>query len=681
MKSSDETLLVCSCQRSMDVDAKRLGDMLGQGALPLHHELCRAEIGAFKSACRGERAVRVACTQEAPLFREVADELGVDEERLRFTNIRERAGWCEDRSAALPKMAALLAEARVDVKPAGVRSLSSQGVCLVYGSGQETLDAAEALSSRPDVSVLLRDAEGATPPATANVPVHKGRIKRASGRLGAFEVEVDGYASPLPSSREKFEFTMARDGAKSNCDLILDMSGATRLFSASQRRDGYVAVDPAHPAAVNRALFEIADLVGEFEKPIYVQFTEGLCAHSRNRKTGCHRCLDVCPTGAITPNGDHVSIDPFICGGCGNCGAVCPTGAASYDYPSSEDMARRAQALLQTYLACGGARPVLLLHDERHGAPLISAMARAGRGLPANVLPLSLHSVHQIGHDLLAELLAAGSEHIVILASPEQPAEVEALAAEIGLMSSILAGIGLDAPRLHLLTERDPDDVESALYGLPPIKAISRRSGATRRSHADKRSIARSALAAVHAVAPAPEKRIALPAGAPYGRVVVDTSACTVCLACVSACPTEALRDSGERPELLFVEASCVQCGICQATCPEKAIGLEPSYDFTAAAETLVSLKREEPFECVRCGKPFGSRSSVERIVDKLKGKHAMFKNEAQVRLIQMCDDCRVISLSEAGGDPYAYGERPRVRTTDDYLTADKPASTNKRGA
>ncbi len=681
MKINDETLLVCSCQRSMDVDAKRLGEALRQSPLPLHHELCRSEIGAFKSACKAGGTLRVACTQEAPLFREVANELGVEEERLRFTNIRERAGWCESRSAALPKMAALLAEARIDIKPAGVRTLSSKGVCLVYGAGQETLDAAEALASRLDITVLLTDPQGVLPPSTANVSVHKGRIKRVSGHLGAFEVEVDGYASPLPSSRGQFEFTMARDGAKSVCDLILDMSGAPRLFTASQRRDGYFAVDPAHPASVNRAIFEIADMVGEFEKPLYVVFEDGLCAHSRNRKTGCHRCLDVCPTGAIAPSGDHVSIDPFICGGCGNCSAVCPTGAVRYDYPSRDDLVRRAGALIETYLSCGGTHPVLLMHDERHGGPLIAAMARAGRGLPPNVLPLTLHSVHQTDHDALAELLSAGFEHIVMLASPEEPAETEALAGEVGLMSTILDELGFDGGRLHLLTDRDPDAVEGALYDLHGTVAVRRRDVRLPRAQGDKRSSARAALAAVHASAPAPHQQIALPAGAPYGRVVLDTAACTVCLACVATCPTEALRDSGERPELLFIEASCVQCGLCSVTCPEKAIRLEPRYDFTAAAVSPVSLKREEPFECVRCGKPFGSRSSVARIVDKLKGKHAMFKNEAQVRLIQMCDDCRVIALTEAGGDPYTYGERPRIRTTDDYLVAEKSADPKKRGS
>ena len=74
-------------------------------------------------------------------------------------------------------------------------------------------------------------------------------------------------------------------------------------------RDGYLRADPGDPAAVLRAVLKARDLVGSFDKPRYITFTEDLCAHSRSKIVGCHRCLDLCPTGAITPNGDHVAID------------------------------------------------------------------------------------------------------------------------------------------------------------------------------------------------------------------------------------------------------------------------------------------------------------------------------------------------------------------------------------
>ena len=668
-------LLVCNCQRTMEIDGARLAKMLGLAEpVTVHRELCRSEVARFEEALAAG-PVHVACTQEAPLFRDIAEEKELGDVAMRFTNIRERAGWCDAKSAALPKMAALLAEAAFVPKPAGLITLKSDGVCLVYGSGQTALDVARELSSRLSVSVLLTDAADAVPPGVVDVPIHRGRIRRASGHLGAFEIEVDGYAPMLPSSRSSLEFVMARDGAKSQCDIILDLSGGQPLFSDGGRRDGYVHADPTNPAAVAKAMFKVSDLVGEFEKPRYVDFDADICAHARSQKVGCTNCLDACPTGAISPAGDHVAIDPGICGGCGTCGAVCPTGAVSYTFPTREDLVTRAQVLLRAYRSAGGTRPILLLHDEKHGSPIISAMARFGRGLPANVLPLGLYSVFQLGHDVLAAMLAAGAEQIVILASGEAPEELAPLEGQIALLQAFLDPLGYIGPRVRLLVEQDPDVVEGILYELPTLAEFAPRLFAAAGS---KRDVARTALAALNEMAPKPAEVIALPKGAPYGRIHINVDGCTLCLSCVGACPANALSDNPDRPQVSFTEAACVQCGVCVATCPENVISLEPRYNFKPSAMTPEVLKGEEPFECISCGKPFGTRSTIEKVMERLKS-HSMFQGDRQLRLIQMCDNCRVVSLAEESNDPFRLGERPRIRTTDDDLAeAARPQSTHK---
>ena len=120
---------------------------------------------------------------------------------------------------------------------------------------------------------------------------------------------------------------------------------------------------------------------------------------------------------------------------------------------------------------------------------------------------------------------------------------------------------------------------------------------------------------------------------------------------------------------LRFAEDACVQCGLCKATCPEKVITLTPQIDFRAATASNRVLKEEEPFLCVSCGKPFGVKSSIERVAAKLEGKHWMYQNSAKrLDVIKMCADCRVIAMSEEDFDPYGAPKRPAPRTTDDYL-------------
>ncbi|PJA59504.1 MAG: 4Fe-4S ferredoxin, partial [Rhodobacterales bacterium CG_4_9_14_3_um_filter_71_31] len=154
----------------------------------------------------------------------------------------------------------------------------------------------------------------------------------------------------------------------------------------------------------------------------------------------------------------------------------------------------------------------------------------------------------------------------------------------------------------------------------------------------------------------------------PFGAVALNEGACTLCLACVSACPVRALGDDADRPLLSFDESLCVQCGLCAATCPEDALTLIPRLDFAALTAPPRVLKQEPPFCCVECGKPFGNRASIARVQEKLKG-HWMFsgpEGAARARVLEMCEDCRVSAVVTESFDPHGLPER-RVRTAEDY--------------
>jgi ferredoxin len=664
MELNGKNILLCNCEETMPLDgAKVARGCAAAGATSVHTHLCRREIARFRDAVGEGKPLLVACTQEAPLFAEIAAEAGA-QSTITYANIRERAGWSEEADRALPKIAALLAEATLDAPPVPTVAMRSEGVCLVYGRDETAIELGRQLAARLDVTVLLSQPKDVVPPRVADVPIFRGTIVGARGHLGAFELTVDGYAPVIPSSRGALRFDAGRSAA-TRCDLILDVTGGSPLFPAAKRREGYFSPDTRNPAAVQRALFDLVDLVGEFDKPRYVEFKAEHCAHSRNGRVGCTRCLDVCPASAIAPAGDVVAIDPFLCGGCGACHSVCPTGAAAYALPPIATIAQRLRLLLSTYRQAGGDAPVLLIHDGEHGEDLLAAMARRGRGLPARVLPFAVNAVTQIGLDTLATAMAYGAAQIVLLVPPARREELQGLAAEIGTAEALLVGLGYGSGRVEVLIEADPDTVEAALHGL---RAAAPASPASYAALGDKRGLTRFAVNHLRSVAPQPADTVLLPAGASFGAVRIDAAGCTLCLACVGVCPTGALQDNPERPELRFQEEACVQCGLCKATCPEKVITLEPRLDFTEAARRALVLKEEEPFECVRCGRPFGTRSTVERVLAKLADKHAMFMGGEAIERIKMCDDCRIKAQFETRDQPLAGAARPLPRTTDDHL-------------
>jgi ferredoxin len=237
----------------------------------------------------------------------------------------------------------------------------------------------------------------------------------------------------------------------------------------------------------------------------------------------------------------------------------------------------------------------------------------------------------------------------------------------LALATPILAGLGFTGDRAATIETDDPVALGDALRALEPM-APAPRPAAFRPSGA-KRDVLRQSFRELHHAAPQPIDVIALPAGAPFGAVSLNVEGCTLCLACVSACPTGALGDDQERPLLRFTEDACVQCGLCQATCPEKVITLVPQLDFRAHTRAPRALKEEEPFCCIRCDKPFGVRSTIERVAAKLEGRHWMFSGGASQRdLIRMCDDCRVAVVTEKDFNPYGAPARPAPRTSEDYL-------------
>ena len=415
--------------------------------------LCRDQIDQFRKANAIGSPITVTCTQEAPLFEEVAG----DRADLTFVNIRETGGWSNEATQAGPKMAALIAAAAEPLPELPVVSMSSDGVVLVYGRDEKAIEAATLLKDHLDLTVIISGADHVTPLRVTEFPVVKGTIKSAKGHLGAFEIVVDDFAAPSPSSRNTTSFAAPRNGAVSHCDLIIDLSGQTPLFPASNLRDGYLRADPADPAAMLRVALKARDLVGTFDKPRYITFTEGLCAHSRSKIVGCRRCLDLCPTGAITPAGNHVAIDPQICAGCGQCAASCPTGAAAYALPPADALMHKLRTLLLTYREAGGSNPLVLFHDEDHGTALIDALARHGDGLPANVLPLAVNEITQIGLEVIAASFAYGASATRFLLRSKPRHDVEGLKKTIALAEPIVAGLGFDGQRVATIETDDPD--------------------------------------------------------------------------------------------------------------------------------------------------------------------------------------------------------------------------------
>jgi ferredoxin len=328
--------------------------------------------------------------------------------------------------------------------------------------------------------------------------------------------------------------------------------------------------------------------------------------------------------------------------GCGGCTTVCPSGALAYAYPAVPETARRLKTVLATYAGAGGRDAAILFHAADGNAAL-AQLARRGRGLPARVIPLEVHHIASVGLDVWLSALAYGATDVIVLATgAEAPEYRAAIESQMVIADAIAQGLGYQGSHFRLLACDDGAALDAALWNTPPSLGV--RVAATFAGTRDKRTTAALAIEHLAAHAPVPRAQVPLPAGSPFGTIEVNRDTCTMCLACVGSCPAGAILDNPETPQLRFIEAKCVQCGICRETCPEHAIALSPRLDLTPAARAPRVLNEAAVFKCIVCGKPLGTEKMIGAMLAKLAG-HSMFAAPGSLDRLKMCADCRVVDL------------------------------------
>jgi ferredoxin len=521
--------------------------------------------------------------------------------------------------------------------PTSLVTYESHGRLAIIGPEPAALSAAQALKGQLPVTVHVPGEGRPDPGTTDGVVVVRGGAAEVQGRLGRFTVNLQAPEGPVA-------LVEAAGLSLEHFDLVLDLSEAP-LLDYEVPPVGYYATR-GEARALEKALAELPEMSGEFEKPKYFNFKPDLCAHSRSQLSGCTRCIDACPTMAISSAGEVVFVDPYLCQGAGSCVAACPSGAMTYAFPTVSDLLKRVRGLLEAFRDAGGESPGLVIHDSWSRQALFGPLAA---GMPEDLLPIEVEEVGSVGMDTWLAALAYGARAVAVCVTDHTPRRmVRELEAQVGYARAVLGGMGYAEDALALVNTGKPDAATAAWADMPESTA-----GRAARFVApdDKRGILRLAIEHLHRHAPAPRKSIDLPAGAPFGEIRVDKSACTLCMACVSVCPAAALNPGGDLPQLKFTEWNCVQCGMCEKACPEDAIRLQPRFLYDAEARQQPrTLHEEPPFCCVACGKPFTTAGLLDKMQRKLEG-HWMFQTPEARRRLQMCDNCRVKDMFKSGRD------------------------------
>jgi ferredoxin len=332
-----------------------------------------------------------------------------------------------------------------------------------------------------------------------------------------------------------------------------------------------------------------------------------------------------------------------------------------YNYPSVSHQGKELKTIVTVFTAeakkiSQAAAPSLLLHTLKAGTQMIDGLGRSAHvlpkqfeGLPSFVIPYGIEHIASTGLDLWLGALTYGfTEVVLLLSGDEDPAYRATLEEQANLANAILKAYGFDE-RIHLIMAQSADDLQTVSKAMAALRQRGALNSICTPASFGLSTQKRETVEAVlehlqkQAKTPLPEAGVALPNSSLLGGLLINKDACTLCMSCVSSCPEGALLDNPDEPILSFIEKQCVQCGICVQTCPEKALTLNPRLQTVEQRKQKTTLNETQAFNCISCGKAFGTLKMVDLMLSKL-GAHGAFAGDAMDRL-KMCSDCRVVDM------------------------------------
>jgi ferredoxin len=332
------------------------------------------------------------------------------------------------------------------------------------------------------------------------------------------------------------------------------------------------------------------------------------------------------------------------CLGCGLCASLCPISVPQlHTYPN-----RALYEQLEQLLAADMDRKVVLLTSLDNAEKLATVGRREIQYPP--VLPLFVPCLDVIAETHLLTAFERGADGVILWRAPDS--HLERLEPAISFTRKVLAAFGLGDRVLVL----DNASLEPDEFGKRLTDFVNRLKPSPLRKKkpepidfaAPKRTILQQVLCTLSqktSVRPALREE---GAAYPFAEVGIDASTCTLCNACVTLCPTKALRKSENA--IHFRYADCIACGLCEHACPEESISLQRILDLAqlmdGGEKKLVEVER---ITCAGCGAPFMPRAAFERIRTALEqaGDEGEFNLDERLKMLTYCTKCRPVKAVE----------------------------------
>ena len=639
-------MFLCNCRHTLALDPQRFDLPTPHVQFATHPD---GDLQDFADLVSRERCTHamIACCDPPARFEDALTPSIGPSPKLQFTNLKENCFEVHaDPQQAHAKAARLLrgalqaAEAQTTPRYLPLRS---DGRVLIATDGPLAADLARRLGRTcQPILVLSPNAPDLEP--LPSWRVYRGELLAASGRLGDFHALIG-----LPSGEQQ--------------ELVVDQVVVlTADLSATPTRTGYHVLGSVDTADLDQLAARINDLTGDFLKTVHVAYDADICAGGAAGQPACGACIPACPYTAIRrdpTNPLRIEVDHLACEGCGACSSACPTSALRFTEPSPQALSAQLEALLAPHN--GDADQVVVFSCSEQGRRLLEEAGRQSLPYPAKVLGVQVPCLRYVSAAAILGALRLGAAGVGLLGCADCPhGERALLERTLAFCRLTLEAFELGPERLRLFVTRDGDEAETVADltrfadSLPP--APIHWDGKPWRITSSRQALTETVGAFMEQRRREPGRQ-PVDVALPFAVAEVEAEGCTLCRSCVNVCPTHAFRLDEPTFSLQFNHFACVACGLCETVCPEHVISLRHEVVFTRTALDYRTVVRDEMVACLRCGKPFVNRKSLDAILAKVLQLGPLmdaFSGERR-NLLRMCPDCRAVAAMqevEEGWEP-----------------------------
>lgn len=381
----------------------------------------------------------------------------------------------------------------------------------------------------------------------------------------------------------------------------------------------------------------ISNIDGIHQEKLLSVSTNG-CASGKSGFTGCSLCEVICPSGAITRNGDSIVFNEISCEGCCACASVCPLS----HFQLKQDIYPKMEFLLNS----SRLSPNILMFGCKHSLPVLEIAGRKKIKYPP-ILPLFLPCTAGVSEVHILRAFDLGADGVIIMGCRDCLSKSNGAT---GLAGLILKDLGLDG-RISIINSDGTDSFVGSMTAFSkclvpnPLKVqvVTKMEKSGKRQNMLK--LLRS-MAAKTGIVPG---LVVHDKEYPFAAISIGKK-CTVCGACTAMCPTGALNREGG--SIQFTYGDCIACGLCEKACPEAAIKTRNVLDLAklvyGVQETLIQTGMQE---CSACKRPYMTAAAFDRITgslilnvrNDLKPQEQVELINNQVELLKLCEQCRPV--------------------------------------